>query len=81
MVVANQVWLAIDNIKTAHPSKKVDFERPGPFNIKEVVSSNAYRLALLWSMKIDPFFHVSLLELAVGERRVHYHFPGRSRYR
>jgi hypothetical protein len=36
----------------------------GPFPVKRVISPYAYELTLPDSMKIQPVFHISLLELA-----------------
>jgi len=51
------------NIKTKRPSKKVDYKLWGKFEIEKPCGTNAYRLKLPpLSSKIDPVFHVSLLE-------------------
>lgn len=60
--VGDQVWLAAKNIRTVRPSKKLDHKRLGKFRVIQVVSSYAYKLKLPASMKIQPVFHVSLLE-------------------
>lgn len=60
----NLVWLSIKNIKTSRHSKKLDHKGLGPFAITEIVSPHAYRLELPPSLKIDPVFHLSLLEPA-----------------
>jgi hypothetical protein len=60
--VGNKVWLSAKHIQTARPSKKLDYERLGPFKITKVINRNAYRLELPNSMKIQNVFHVSLLD-------------------
>src|SRR5467141_3904255 len=57
------MWLDAHNIKTMHPSKKLDHRFLGPFVIVERVSSHAFRLGLSLALShIHPVFHVSLLK-------------------
>jgi hypothetical protein len=60
--VGDKVWLLLTNIKTARPSKKLDWKRLGPFPIMKRIGVQAYQLCLPSSMKIHDVFHVSLLE-------------------
>ena len=60
--VGDKVWLLSPNIRTEHPSKKLDWKRLGPFSITSRIGTQAYRLKLPSSMHIHPVFHVSLLE-------------------
>src|SRR5271170_7205419 len=60
--VGDKVWLSSANISTQRLSKKLDWKRLGPFTITEQISTQAYRLQLLASMKIHSMFHVSLLK-------------------
>ena len=60
--VGNKVWLLSTNIRTARPSKKLDWKRIGPFSVVNRIGTQAYRLALPPTMKIHNVFHVSLLE-------------------
>ncbi|KAJ8324255.1 hypothetical protein O5D80_8742 [Batrachochytrium dendrobatidis] len=56
------VWLLARNIKTTRPSKKLDYQRLGPFRVIEPIGTLAYRLELPKDIRIHPVFHVSLLE-------------------
>ncbi|SOV01971.1 uncharacterized protein UDID_18842 [Ustilago sp. UG-2017a] len=58
----DRVWLSADNIRSLHPTKKLNYRRLGPFSISKVISSHAYRLQLPPSMKIHNVFHVDCLE-------------------
>ncbi|SPC61346.1 uncharacterized protein UHOD_11575 [Ustilago sp. UG-2017b] len=72
----NRVWLSADNIRSLHPTKKLDYRRFGPFPISKVISSHAYRLQLPPSMKIhnvDMEYEVEqILDSKVDHR---YHDP------
>ena len=48
-------------------STKLDFKYLGKFRITKKVSSHAYKLELLASMKVHPIFHVFLLEPATSD--------------
>ena len=59
----DSVWLDARNIKTKHPSKKLDHRHLGPFPIIEMVSTHAAQLGLPLALKcIHLVFHVSLLQ-------------------
>jgi len=60
--VGDLVMLNGRNIKTRHPSKKLDHKNHGPFQIEKIVSLLAVRLMLPRKWKIHNVFHVSLLE-------------------
>lgn len=60
--VGTEVWLSVQNIRTARPNRKLDWKRLGQFTIKTIVSSYAYEPALPSPMKIHPVFHISLLK-------------------
>ena len=51
-------------METTWLSSKLDFKHLGKFRITKKVSSHAYKLALLASMKVYPVFHISLFEPA-----------------
>jgi hypothetical protein len=50
------------NIQTKRPSRKLDYQRLGPFKIILQVNLISYRLELPPTINIHPVFHVSLLE-------------------
>jgi len=61
--VGDWVMVNTKNIKTRHPTKKLDYKLHGKFRIKRLIGTNAYELELPPSTgKIHPVFHISLLE-------------------
>jgi hypothetical protein len=50
------------NIQTKRPSKKLDYQRLGPFKIIAQINLVNYRLEFPPTIHIYPIFHVSLLE-------------------
>jgi len=60
--VGDLVMLSGRNIKTRHPSKKLDLKNHGPFQVEKIVCPLAVRLTLPRKWKIHNVFHVSLLE-------------------
>jgi transposase InsO family protein len=58
----DKVWLNARNLRTNHPSRKLDNRRHGPFTIIKEVRKYAYQLDLPATMDIHLVFHVSLLE-------------------
>jgi transposase InsO family protein len=61
--VGDRVLLSTKNLRLPGAKKKLSARFVGPFQIRDVVGSQAYRLALPTSYKIHNVFHVSLLEL------------------
>jgi hypothetical protein len=60
-----KVYLLRRNIKIKRPSQKLDYQKIGPFTIKEKLGPVNYKLRLPKSMsKIHLVFHISLLEPA-----------------
>ena len=58
------VWLNASNISISHPSKKLDYNRLGPFKVLKQIGLQAYKIDLPFSFKhIHDTFHVSLLDL------------------
>jgi hypothetical protein len=60
--IGDRVWLLRKHIQTKRPSKKLDYQRFGPFKIIKQINPVSYRLELPSTMQIHPVFHVSLLE-------------------
>lgn len=60
--VGAKVWLLRKNIKTKRPSDKLDHRRIGPFIILEQINPVCFKLKLPKSCRIQPVFHVSMLE-------------------
>lgn len=71
--VGDMVWLNSKNVKTNHPTKKLDYKKLGPFKILEQVNNCSFHLDLPHDVKIHPVFHVSLLECYVADQ-----IPGRT---
>ena len=61
-----KVLLLADNIRlesqAARPSKKLQAQYIGPYQIRKKISSVTYRLELPVTLKIHPVFHISLLK-------------------
>jgi hypothetical protein len=58
------VYLIRRNIKTTKPSDKLDYKKFGPFKVKRNVKNISYKLYFLFTIRIYPIFHISLLESA-----------------
>ncbi|KAJ3495813.1 hypothetical protein NLJ89_g10573 [Agrocybe chaxingu] len=57
------VWLLRRNIRTTHPSLKLDHRRLGPYPIIREVGNQSYLLRLpSYLSRLHPVFHTSLLE-------------------
>ena len=60
--IGDKVWLSSENIRTTHPTKKLNYKWLGPYTIDWVISHNAYRLKLPTSFgQVHPVFSVTLL--------------------
>ncbi|QRW21934.1 Retrotransposable element Tf2 protein [Rhizoctonia solani] len=60
-LIGKKVWLDGRNMELRSDSNKLDPKRLGPFKITEKISSHAYRLKLLETLKIHDVFYVGLL--------------------
>jgi hypothetical protein len=58
------VYLLRRNIKTIRPSNKFDYKKFGLFKVKRNIKNINYKLYFLFTIRIYPVFHISLLELA-----------------
>ena len=58
----DMVWFLPRNVKTTRPSKKLDYQKMGPFKIIKKVGTGSYKLDLPASMTIHNTFHISLIE-------------------
>ena len=66
--VGDKVWLSLENIRTAHPTKKLNYKWLGLYVVKWVISRSAYRLKLPASFgKTHPVFSVTLLHPFEGD--------------
>ncbi len=59
--VGQKVWLRVKNITIERPSRKLDWQRYGPYRIVERIVKEAYRLDLPASLHIQNVFYVSFL--------------------
>ncbi len=59
--VDQKVWLRVKNITIERPSRKLDWQRYGPYRIIERIEKVTYRLDLPASLQIHNVFHVSLI--------------------
>ena len=60
--VGDKVWLSSENIRTTHPTKKLNYKWLSPYTINRVISHNAYQLTLPASFgQVHPVFSVTLL--------------------
>jgi hypothetical protein len=58
------VYLLRRNVKIIRPSDKLDHKKFGLFKIKRNIKDISYELHLLFTIRIHPVFHISLLESA-----------------
>jgi hypothetical protein len=66
--VGSKIWLDARNVRTTHPTRKLDWKRLGPFRVRREVSAYAYELELPASIRIHQVQPVSLLDLVVEDR-------------
>jgi len=59
--LGQRVWLDVKNLKLPYSSVKLAPKRHGPFQITQVISPVAYKLALPPQWTIHPIFHASVL--------------------
>jgi len=60
--VGDQVWFSTKHFQTTRPSKKLDYNRTGPYTVSKIINKNAYKLDLPNTMRNHSVFHVSLLD-------------------
>ena len=64
------VYLAIKNIITKRPSKKLDYKYLGPYKVTKRISENNYQLNLPPKVRIYPIFYISLLKDATNVKPI-----------
>jgi len=60
--VGDKLWLSTKQLRTARPSKVLDYMRTGPYTVSRIINKNAYKLDLPNTMRNHNVFHVSLLD-------------------
>jgi len=60
--VGEKVWLSTRHFRTTRLSKKLDYQRTGPYTGSKVINTNAYKLDLPYMIRKHNVFHVSLLD-------------------
>ena len=66
--VVDKVWLSLENVRTVHPMKKLNYKWLGPYVVEWVISCSAYWLKLPTSFSnIHPIFSVTLLHPFKGD--------------
>ena len=66
----SMVYLAIKNITTKRPSKKLNYKYIGLYKVIKKISENNYELDLPLKVRIYPIFHISLLENAINVKPI-----------
>ncbi len=59
--VGQKVWLRVKKITIERPSRKLDWQRYGPYRIIQRIKKVGYRLDLPSSLQIHNVFHIGLL--------------------
>ena len=58
----DKVLLSTQNLRSTHPSKKLENHWYGPFKVEETVGTHVYQLNLPQGWRIHPVFHITQLE-------------------
>ena len=66
----DKVWLLYKNILSRWLSKKLNYVKLGPFEIKKKITEVNYKLDLLAKIKIYLVQHIAILELAYREHEL-----------
>jgi len=61
-VVGGKVWLPTRNLKTSRPSKKLNYNRTGPYTVSMIINKDDYKQDLPSTMRNHNIFNVSLLD-------------------
>jgi hypothetical protein len=65
--IGSKVWVDAHDVRTTHPTRKLDWKRLGPFQVRKQMSPYAYELELLASIRIHQVQPVSLLDPVVED--------------
>lgn len=59
--IGDQVFLSLEHLTTTRPSKKIDYQWDGPFEVSEVINTHAYRVKIPTESGRPPHnvFHIS----------------------
>jgi hypothetical protein len=60
--VRDMVWLSTRHFRTTRPSKKLDYKRTGSYTVSKVITKNAYKLDLPYTIRKHNVYKVSLLD-------------------
>jgi len=56
------VWLSTWHFRTTRLSKKLDYKRTGPYMVSQVITKNAEKIDLPYTIRKHNIFQVSLLD-------------------
>ena len=80
--VGDKVFLSLEHLSTKRPSKKIDYQWDGPFEINEIINTHAYRVKLPTGTGKPPHdvFHISRLRKMDEEEDTAQDLPNAKRF-